>query len=214
MHDAVEVPDHADSHGVREPLALDDVLAARERLIADRHHVDPTVRCGLPPVDGEPHLGEQAINDVLELVTVQSVEGKARVGRLLRHGGEGAGPSSWAPRYAPRARQSSKRQVSRSKPYWWADPRERSGGSERRSQPDLDGADSRFQTYTLMNGWISPRTPHQRYTFRSAFTQVLETPRIRLGGYDYGRATGRFLRCAKKPSGETECRIVQEGRGK
>jgi len=51
----------------------------------------------------------------------------------------------------------------------------------------------------------------------------LETPRIRFGGekiepslfngFDLRQSDGKLVRCEKKASGETECRVVQEGRG-
>jgi len=34
------------------------------------------------------------------------------------------------------------------------------------------------------------------------------------GGYDVRRDDGTVERCEVKPSGETECRVVQKGRGK
>jgi len=34
------------------------------------------------------------------------------------------------------------------------------------------------------------------------------------GGFDLRHSDGRVERCEKKASGETECRVVQEGRGK
>ena len=33
------------------------------------------------------------------------------------------------------------------------------------------------------------------------------------GGYDLRQSDGKLVRCAKKASGETECRVVQEGEG-
>jgi hypothetical protein len=50
----------------------------------------------------------------------------------------------------------------------------------------------------------------------------LETPRIRfdgkkiepnlIGGFDLRQSDGKLVRREKKASGETECRVVQEGR--
>jgi len=50
----------------------------------------------------------------------------------------------------------------------------------------------------------------------------LETPRIPFdgekiepnpfGGFDLRQSGGKLVRCEKKASGETECRIVQKGR--
>jgi hypothetical protein len=52
----------------------------------------------------------------------------------------------------------------------------------------------------------------------------LETPRIRFGvekiepnffgGYDLRQSDRKLVRCERKASGETQCRVVQEGRGK
>src|SRR2546427_135196 len=34
------------------------------------------------------------------------------------------------------------------------------------------------------------------------------------GGFDLRQSDGKLVRCEKKASGETECRVVQEGRNK
>ena len=41
---------------------------------------------------------------------------------------------------------------------------------------------------------------------------VLKVEKNLFGGYDARREDGTVERCDLKPSGETECRIVQEGR--
>ena len=60
-------------------------------------------------------------------------------------------------------------------------------------------------------------------TFRGYFRRVLETPPIRPGsekiepnlfnGFDLRQSDGKLVRCERKASGETECRVVQNGRG-
>ena len=43
---------------------------------------------------------------------------------------------------------------------------------------------------------------------------VLKVEKNLFGGYDVRREDGTVERCELKPSGETECRIVQKGRRK
>ena len=42
---------------------------------------------------------------------------------------------------------------------------------------------------------------------------VLKVEPNLFGGYDLRQSDGKLVRCEKKASGETECRVVQEGRG-
>jgi len=57
-----------------------------------------------------------------------------------------------------------------------------------------------FDSYTLVNGSRALMSPRQSYTFWSDFTQVLETPRIRLGGrLDPKSSRGGTLRRAARP---------------
>ncbi|PYP65459.1 MAG: hypothetical protein DMD36_19340 [Gemmatimonadetes bacterium] len=41
---------------------------------------------------------------------------------------------------------------------------------------------------------------------------VLKVEPNLLGGFDLRQSDGKLVRCEKKASGETECRVVQEGR--
>jgi hypothetical protein len=41
---------------------------------------------------------------------------------------------------------------------------------------------------------------------------VLKVEPNLFGGYDLRESDGRLVRCEKRASGETECRVVQEGR--
>ena len=41
---------------------------------------------------------------------------------------------------------------------------------------------------------------------------VLKVEPNLFGGYDLRQSDGKLVRCEKKASGETECRVVQEGR--
>ena len=43
---------------------------------------------------------------------------------------------------------------------------------------------------------------------------VLKVEKNLFGGYDVRREDGTVERCELKPSGETECRVVQHGHGK
>ena len=43
---------------------------------------------------------------------------------------------------------------------------------------------------------------------------VLKVEPYLFGGYDLRQSDGKLVRCEKKASGETECRVVQEGRKK
>ena len=43
---------------------------------------------------------------------------------------------------------------------------------------------------------------------------VLKVEPNLLGGFDLRQSDGKLVRCEKKASGETACRVVQEGRGK
>jgi hypothetical protein len=43
---------------------------------------------------------------------------------------------------------------------------------------------------------------------------VLKVEPNLFGGYDLRQRDGKLVRCEKKASGETECRVVREGRGK
>ena len=43
---------------------------------------------------------------------------------------------------------------------------------------------------------------------------VLKVEKNLFGGYDVRREDGTVECCEMKPSGETECRVVQKGRGK
>ena len=43
---------------------------------------------------------------------------------------------------------------------------------------------------------------------------VLKVEPNLVGGYDLRQSDGKLMRCEKKASGETECRVVQEGRKK
>ena len=43
---------------------------------------------------------------------------------------------------------------------------------------------------------------------------VLKVEPTLFGGYDLRQSYGKLVRCEKKASGETECRVVQEGRTK
>ena len=40
---------------------------------------------------------------------------------------------------------------------------------------------------------------------------VLKVEPNLFGGYDLRQSDGKLVRCEKKPSGETECRVVREG---
>ena len=43
---------------------------------------------------------------------------------------------------------------------------------------------------------------------------VLKVEKNLFGGFDLRQSDGKLVRCEKKASGETDCRVVQEGRGK
>ncbi len=43
---------------------------------------------------------------------------------------------------------------------------------------------------------------------------VLKVEKNLFGGYDVRQSDGKLVRCEKKASGETECRVVQKGRRK
>jgi len=43
---------------------------------------------------------------------------------------------------------------------------------------------------------------------------VLKVEPNLVGGFDLRQSDGKLVRCEKKPSGGTECRVVQEGRNK
>ena len=43
---------------------------------------------------------------------------------------------------------------------------------------------------------------------------VLKVEPNLFGGYDLRQSDGKLVRCEKKASGETECRVVQEGQNR
>ncbi len=43
---------------------------------------------------------------------------------------------------------------------------------------------------------------------------VLKMEKSLFGGFDLRQSDGKLVRCEKKANGETECRVVQEGREK
>ncbi len=43
---------------------------------------------------------------------------------------------------------------------------------------------------------------------------VLKVEKNLFGGYDVRQSDGKLVRCEKKASGETDCRVAQEGRTK
>src|SRR5207249_1007905 len=53
-----------------------------------------------------------------------------------------------------------------------------------------------------------------RQTEREGGAPVLKIEPNLFGGFDLRQSDGKLVRCEKKASGETECRVVQEGRRK
>jgi len=52
------------------------------------------------------------------------------------------------------------------------------------------------------------------YDAQKGGAPILKVEPNLVGGFDLRHSDGRVERCEKKASGETECRVVQEGRGK
>ena len=52
------------------------------------------------------------------------------------------------------------------------------------------------------------------YDVQEGGSQVLKIEPNLFGGFDLRQSDGKLVRCEKKASGETGCRVVQEGRGK
>jgi len=52
------------------------------------------------------------------------------------------------------------------------------------------------------------------YDVQKGGAPVLKVEPNLLGGFDLRQSDGKLVRCEKKASGETECRVVQEGRTK
>ena len=52
------------------------------------------------------------------------------------------------------------------------------------------------------------------YDAQKGGAPILKVEPNLFGGYDVRREDGTVERCEKKASGETECRVAQEGRGK
>jgi len=52
------------------------------------------------------------------------------------------------------------------------------------------------------------------YDARKGGTPTQKIERNLFGGFDLRHLDGKVERCVKTPSGETECRVVQEGRAK
>ena len=49
------------------------------------------------------------------------------------------------------------------------------------------------------------------YDVQKGGAPVLKVEPNLFGGYDLRQSDGKLVRCEKKPSGETECRVVREG---
>ncbi len=52
------------------------------------------------------------------------------------------------------------------------------------------------------------------YDAQKGGTPVLKVEPNLFGGFDLPQSDGKLVRCERKASGETECRVVQEGRTK
>ncbi len=52
------------------------------------------------------------------------------------------------------------------------------------------------------------------YDAQKGGAPVLHVEPNLFGGFDLRQTDGKVVRCEKKASGETECRVVQEGQGK
>ncbi len=52
------------------------------------------------------------------------------------------------------------------------------------------------------------------YDAQKGGAPVLKVEPNPFGGYDLRQSDGELVRCERKASGETECRVVQEGRAK
>ena len=52
------------------------------------------------------------------------------------------------------------------------------------------------------------------YDAQKGGAPVLKVEKNVFGGFDLRQSDGELVRCEKKASGETECRVVQEGRRK
>jgi len=50
------------------------------------------------------------------------------------------------------------------------------------------------------------------YDAQKGGAPVLKVEPNLFGGFDLCQSDGKLVRCEKKASGETECRVVQEGR--
>ena len=60
----------------------------------------------------------------------------------------------------------------------------------------------------------APKAATRTPTTRRRAAPVLKVEPNLFGGYDLRQSDGELVRCEKKVSGETECRVVQEGRRK
>ena len=83
----------------------------------------------------------------------------------------------------------------------------RSVSHNHHSGEHLNGADDAIDIATLFGATSGGSS--KRPASASPVRKIEANP---FGGYDLRQSDGKLVRCEKKASGETECRVVQEGR--